>query len=113
MQLILNADPPQEYVLATGKTNTVRQFIDKTLTYLSILGYQRGDECFDKRNNKLIVTTDKSNLRPAEVDLLVGDPTKAKTEPDWNHKYKVDSLMADMVEANLRRYPKLEKGQAI
>ena len=39
MQLILNADQPQEYVLATGKTNTVRQFIDKTLTYLSILGY--------------------------------------------------------------------------
>ncbi len=52
-------------------------------------------------------------MRPAEVNLLVGDPTKAKTEPNWNHKYKVGSLMANMVEADLRRYPKLEKNQAI
>ena len=88
----------QEYVLATGKTNTVRQFIDKTLAHLSIPGYWEGDECFDKRNDKLIVTTDKSNLRPVEVGLLVGDPTKAKTELGWNHKHDVDSLIVDMVE---------------
>jgi len=113
MQLSLNADQPQEYVLATGKTHTVRQFIDKTLAHLSIPGYWEGDECFDKRNDKLIVTTDKSNLRPVEVGLLVGGPTKAKTELGWNHKHDVDSLIVDMVEADLRRYPKLEKDRAI
>ena len=47
------------------------------------------------------------------INLLVGDPTKAKTELVRKHKYDIDSLMADMVEADLRRYPKLEKGQAI
>jgi len=113
MWLALQQEEAEEYVLATGKVHTVRQFIDKTLAYLSIPGYWKGDECFDKRNDKLIVTTDKSNLRPAEVGLLVGDPTKAKTKLGWNHKYNVDSLMADMVEADLRRYPKLEKGQAM
>ena len=106
MQLILNSDQPQEYVLATGKTNTVKQFVDKTLTYLSIPGYWKGDECFDKRNNKLIVTTDKAYLRSAEVNLLVGDSTKIKTELGWNHKYDIDSLIADMGEADLRRYSK-------
>ena len=80
MQLALNADQPQEYILATGKTNTIRQFVDKTLTYLSIPAYWKGDDCFDKKNNKLIVTTDKAYRRPAEADQLLGDTTKAKTE---------------------------------
>ena len=106
MQLALNADLPQEYILATGKTYTVRQFIDKTLTYLSISGYWEDGECFDKRNNKLIVTTDKAYLRPAEADLLTGDSSKAKKELGWNRKYDIDSLIADMVEADLRRYSK-------
>ncbi|SVD77844.1 uncharacterized protein METZ01_LOCUS430698, partial [marine metagenome] len=106
MQLALNADQPKEYILATGKTNTIRQFVDKTLTYLSIPAYWKGDDCCDKRNNKLIVTTDKAYRRPAEADQLVGDSTKAKTELGWDRKYDIDGLIADMVEADLRRYSK-------
>lgn len=105
MQLILNVDQPQEYVLATGKTHSVRQFVDKTLAYLAIPGYWKGNECFDKRNNKLIVTTKKSNFRPVEANLIVGDPTKARAELGWDHKHDLDSLIADMVEADLRRHP--------
>ena len=106
MQLALNADQPQEYILATGKTNTIRQFVDKVLTYLSIPAYWKGDDCCDKRNNKLIVTTDKAYRRPAEADQLVGDSTKAKTELGWVRKYDIDGLIADMVETDLRRYSK-------
>ena len=106
MQLALNADQPKEYILATGKTNTIRQFVDKVLTYLSIPAYWKGDDCCDKRNNKLIVTTDKAYRRPAEADQLVGDSTKAKTELGWDRKYDIDGLIADMVEADLRRYSK-------
>jgi GDP-D-mannose dehydratase len=75
-----------------------------TLSYLNISYYWKGDECFDKKNNILISTIDKKYFRPAEVDLLIGDPTKAKTILGWAPKYNLEKIIIDMVDADLKRY---------
>jgi len=77
-----------------------------TLEYLNISYYWKGEECFEKNTDILISTVDKKHFRPAEVDVLQGDATKAKTILGWMHKHNVKSLMIDMVEADLRRYYK-------
>jgi GDPmannose 4,6-dehydratase len=77
-----------------------------TLEYLSISYYWKGDECFEKGTDIIISKTDKRHFRAAEVDILQGDATKAKTVLGWTHKHNVKSLMIDMVEADLKRYYK-------
>ena len=64
--------------------------------------YWTGDECFTT-DNKLIITTDKKHLRPAEVDVLQGDASKAKRVLGWEHKHNVESLMKEMVDADFDR----------
>ena len=61
---------------------------------------------FDKKNNKLIITTDKAYMRQTETNLVVGDATKANIHLGWTLKHSFDSLITDMVEADLKRYPK-------
>ena len=104
MQLIMNHNKPDDFVLATGIIHTVKQFLEMTLDYLNIKYYWKGDECFEKDTDVLISTTDTKHFRPAEVDILQGDATKAKTELGWTHKHTAHSLMIDMVEADLKRY---------
>ena len=57
-----------------------------------------------KKNNILISTIDKKYFRPAEVDLLIGDPTKAKNILGWAPKYNLEKIIIDMVDADLKRY---------
>tara|TARA_A100001015_G_scaffold260882_1_gene305993 strand:- start:714 stop:1718 length:1005 start_codon:yes stop_codon:yes gene_type:complete len=104
MQLIMAHDKPDDFVLATGVIHTVREFLEMTLQYLNLEWYWQDDECFEKSTKKLICTTDKKHLRPAEVDVLQGDATKAKNVLGWTHKHDVETLMADMVDADMRRY---------
>jgi len=106
MQLIMNHDKPDDFVLATGIIHTVKEFLEMTLDYLGIKYYWKGDDCFEETTHALISTTDTKHFRPAEVDILQGDATKAKTELGWTHKHDVYSLMVDMVEADMRRYYK-------
>lgn len=109
MQLIMNHSVPDDYVLATGIIHTVKEFLEMTLEYLGISYYWKGDDCFEKHSDILISTTDTKHFRPAEVDVLQGDATKAKTVLGWEHKHNVKSLMIDMVEADMRRYYDLQK----
>jgi GDPmannose 4,6-dehydratase len=104
MQLIMNHNIADDYVLATGIIHTVKEFLEMTLEYLGILYYWKGEDCFEKNTNILISTTDKKHFRAAEVDVLQGDATKAKTVLGWVHKHNVKTLMIDMVEADLKRY---------
>ena len=104
MQMIMNYKIADDYVLATGKKHTVKEFLEMALSYLNISYYWKGDECFDKKNNILISTIDKKYFRPAEVDLLIGDPTKAKTILGWAPKYNLEKIIIDMVDADLKRY---------
>jgi GDPmannose 4,6-dehydratase len=106
MQLIMNHSHADDFVLATGVIHTVRQFLEMALHYLNIEYYWKDNECFEKNTDKLISTTDTKHLRPAEVDVLQGDATKAKNELGWQPKHDVESIMADMVEADMKRYYK-------
>jgi GDPmannose 4,6-dehydratase len=100
----MNYKIADDYVLATGKKHTVKEFLEMVLSYLNISYYWKGDECFDKKNNILISTIDKKYFRPAEVDLLIGDSTKAKAILGWAPKYNLEKIIIDMVDADLKRY---------
>jgi len=102
MWQMLQHDKPDDYVLATGEINTVKDFCNMALDYKNIKHYWNDNECFTE-GNELIITTDKKHLRPAEVDILQGDATKAKTVLGWEHKHNVESLMKEMVDADIAR----------
>jgi GDPmannose 4,6-dehydratase len=88
MWMILNADEPDDYVVATGETHSVREFIEKTFSYLD-LDWQE------------YVEIDPRYFRPAEVDLLLGDASKARRRLGWEPKVSFDELVKLMVDHDL------------
>jgi len=103
MWLMLQQDKPDDYVISTGKTYSIKDFINKCLNRLEITNYNKGDQFLDNQGNYIVKTNPKF-VRPAEVDLLVGDSTKAKKELLWKPKHNLDSLIDDMIQADLKRY---------
>ena len=91
MWMMLQQDRPDDYVIATGKTWSVRQLVETAFSYLD-LDYEQ------------YVVQDPRFMRPAEVDLLVGDPTKAREQLGWAPRVTFDGLVQRMVEADLERY---------
>lgn len=104
MVTMMNMQRPDDYVLATGQTHTVRQWIDKCLEYAGIKPSWVGNSVSDYQTGRLIFKSDTSNYRPAEVDILKGDAKKARTVLNWKPKHTIDSLVKDMVDADMRRY---------
>jgi len=100
---MLQQEEADDYVIATGKTHSIRDFINKCLTKLEITSFNNGDEFLDSHGNYIVKTNPKF-VRPAEVDLLVGDSSKAKKELLWKPKHYLDSLVDDMIQADLKRY---------
>ena len=105
MWLMLQQDKPDDYVIATGKTHSIKDFIIKCLDELEISYYNDGDEFRDNHGNYIIKTNHKF-VRPAEVDLLVGDSMKAREKLLWKPRHNLDSLIKDMIQADLKRYGK-------
>ena len=103
MWLMLQQDKADDYVIAMNKTHSIKQFIAKALDCLNIGHYINGNEVFDNHGN-IIIKTNPKFLRPAEVDLLIGDNTKAKEKLNWQPKHTLDSLVSDMIAADLERY---------
>tara|TARA_R110000868_G_scaffold83100_3_gene234784 strand:- start:1904 stop:2938 length:1035 start_codon:yes stop_codon:yes gene_type:complete len=107
MRLILQAEKPDCYVLATGRTETVRSFVEMTCKALDINLAWEGtgvDELgFDTNTGKAIIKINPKFYRPAEVDLLIGDPSKAKKDLGWQSSTSLEDLCAMMVKADLRR----------
>jgi GDPmannose 4,6-dehydratase len=114
MWLILQQDKPEDYVIATGVTNTVRTFIQMAFAEVGIeLNFEgEGDSeravvahCsnpdYQLPVGKEILCVDKRYFRPTEVDLLLGDPTKAMTQLNWKPKYDLQALVKDMMQADL------------
>lgn len=105
MWRILQADKPSDYVLATGKTTSIRDFVTMTFKELNIDIEWRGsgiDEIgINRANGKTIVAIDPMYFRPAEVDLLLGDSMKARTELHWEPKHDLQSLISEMVSSDL------------
>lgn len=105
MWRILQQDTPDDYVLATGEAHTVREFVEHAFKAVnrSIEWDGEGvDEIgFDKRSGDPLIQIDPRYFRPTEVEFLLGDPTKARQVLDWRHKTSFESLVSEMVAADL------------
>ena len=97
---MLQKDKPDDYVLATGETFTVKEFINKSFSYKNIYLEWEGEkenEIAKDQNGIIRVKIDPKYYRPCEVDLLLGDPTKAIENIEWKREYDtLDKLIVDM-----------------
>ena len=107
MWRMLQVDEPDTFVLATNRTETVRDFLTMAAASagfdLRFEGAGVNEVAYNKASGKLIARVDAAFHRPAEVDLLIGDPAKAKDVLGWAPKMTLERLCEIMVEADLRR----------
>ncbi len=107
MWRMLQAETPETYVLATNRTVTVRDFVTmagKAVGYdLQWEGREDKEVGIDRRSGRTLVRVNAKFYRPAEVDLLIGDPEKARRELGWESKTTLEQLCQMMVEADIRR----------
>lgn len=131
MYLILQQDAPDDYVIATGITTTIRDFIQKAFLEIGIIvefenkGVNEigritgllpavfvekvGENYMEKVNERIgdvVVKVDPKYFRPTEVELLIGDATKARTKLSWEPKYNLDALIRDMMESDVKESKK-------
>lgn len=108
MWRMLQQDVADDFVLATGTTTTVRDFVTMSFKEAEIeiewTGEGINEKGFDKETGNVLVEIDPKYFRPTEVDLLIGDPSKAQRELGWKHKHDLASLCKDMVQADLKLF---------
>jgi len=101
MWLMLQQDEPEDYVIATGEQHSVREFVEKTAPYFGMNIVWEGEGLneigIDTYTNNVVVKVDPKYFRPAEVETLLGDATKAKEKLGWEPKISFDQLIEDMV----------------
>jgi len=117
MWRMLQQDTPDDYVLATGETHTVREFVEKSFAVVGTTIKWVGptgtvDEMAIDANdeNRVLVKIDPRYFRPTEVDLLLGNPAKAKAVLGWESSTPFDALVKEMVEADLEMVQNESKG---
>ncbi len=105
MWRIVQQEQPDDYVLATGESHSVREFIERAFACVERQVVWRGqgvDEVgLDRRTGAQLVRVDPRYFRPTEVELLLGDPSKARQQLDWHHRTGFAELVREMVEADL------------
>jgi GDPmannose 4,6-dehydratase len=131
MYLILQQDTPDDYVIATGVTTTIRSFIEKSFQEIGIgvefsgtgvdeigkiveiqpdIFVSKVGESFleniRKRIGEAVIKIDPKYFRPTEVELLIGDATKARTKLSWEPKYNLDTLIEDMMQNDIKEMKK-------
>ena len=115
MWMILQAEQPEDWIIATGKTTTVRDFVRLSFKELGIdlefkgsgvnekaFVFACNNEKFQIELGKEVLSIDPTYFRPTEVDLLIGDPSKAKEKLGWEPEHDLASLVKDMMQADLR-----------
>lgn len=106
MWLMLQQDKPDDFVIATGKTRTIKEFVEAAFGYAGYNLIWQGEGVnevgLDANTNKALVKVNPEFFRPAEVDLLVGDPTKAETKLNWQREISFNELVKRMVENDLK-----------
>ena len=127
--MILQAEQPEDWVIATGQTTTVRDFVKFSFAYAGInlrfegvgvdevgiidsvkwdvLSSKLEKECNEHNTphlapNTIVVAVDPRYFRPTEVDLLLGDPSKAEKKLGWNREYNLQDLVNDMMKSDLK-----------
>src|SRR4051794_31669005 len=107
MWRMLQADEPDTFVLATNRTETVRDFVQMAFRAVDIelefSGKDDNEVAIDRATGKTVVRVDPQFYRPAEVDLLIGDPAKASEKLGWKPQTELEELCRMMVEADVRR----------
>lgn len=102
MWLMLQHTKPDNFVLATGRTETVRFFLEKSFEHLGINIEWQGEDInevgINKTTGKEIIVVDESYFRPTEVDILIGDSSKARKELGWEPCISLESLIEEMVQ---------------
>ena len=105
MWMILQQEQPDDFVLATGEKHSVREFAEKAFANIGrrIDWHGAGveEKGVDARSGEVLIEIDPHYFRPTEVDLLLGDPSKARQRLGWRHKTTFDELVTEMVEADL------------
>ena len=105
MWLILQQDKPDDYVLATGESHSVREFVEKAFAHIDKTIVWRGtgveEKGIEKATGEVLVEVDPRYFRPTEVDALLGDASKARAKLGWRHKTTFDILVTDMMQADL------------
>ena len=115
MWMILQADKAEDWVIATGTTTTIRDFVKMAFSHIGIelefQGIGLNEKAFVKACNNIkyqleigkeVLSIDPKYFRPTEVDLLIGDPTKAKTKLGWELEYDLPALIKDMMQSDLK-----------
>jgi len=104
--LMLQQDKPKDYVIASGEAHTVREFVELSFKEISVHIEWQGkgvmERGINKDTGKVIVEVDEKYFRPAEVDLLLGDPSKAEKELGWKRRFSFQQLVSGMVEYDLQ-----------
>ena len=107
MWKMLQVDQPDDYVLATGETHTVREFIEESFGILGEKIEWEGtgvdEKGLLKSSGKVVVKIDPRYFRPTEVDLIIGDPSKAKSKLNWTPKVTFKELVSIMVNADYNK----------
>lgn len=118
MYLILQQEKPEDFVLATGITTTIRDFVKMSFAEvgveLAFRGEEENEEGYVVANSgefniplgEVVVRVDPKYYRPTEVELLIGDPTKAMTKLGWKPKYDLPLLVKEMVESDIKLFKK-------
>ncbi len=111
MWLMLQKDEPEDYVIATGETHSVREFLEEAFKIAGIEVESNGkkgleEEYLRKDNGNVVVKIDPKYYRPAEVDILCGDSSKAQKELDWKPKIFFKQLVKEMVEQDIKTLEK-------
>lgn len=119
MWMILQADKPEDWVIATGETTTVRDFVRMAFNEVGIAIEFKGagvdekafvvscsDPNYQLEIGKEVLSVDPSYFRPTEVDLLIGDPSKAKEKLGWVPEHDLASLVKDMMQSDLELFKK-------
>ena len=106
MWMMMQQPDADDYVLGTGETHSVREFVEKAFALVGIgvewRGQGVGETGVNKETGETIIEVDSRYFRPTEVDLLLADPRKANTKLGWKHKVTFDELVRDMVEADVK-----------
>jgi GDPmannose 4,6-dehydratase len=115
MWLMMQQEKPEDYVLATGKTTTVREFVFKVFQRLGVelvfegegedeKGVVKSSNNSNIENGQIVVSVHPRYYRPTEVDILIGDATKAFNNLGWKPKYDLDGLIDEMVNEEIKKY---------
>ncbi len=105
MWLMLQQEIPDDYILATGVTTSVRRFVELSFAYVNIdlvwKGSKENEVGVDSATGKILVRVSSDYFRPTEVDLLIGDPSKARTQIGWQTETSVEELVKVMMAADV------------